>query len=155
MGARAKVTVRPDVTTKTYVTPELAKAETNWYRLVSWAAPKLIDFHGSTLVIETCKPATELPDWRPVAALRDLLTMLHDEGLHHRDLHLKNVVRGRDGRPLLIDWETAIEYPAEFSYDLHGPAASGVPIPEIHTRLIPAWWGSREKMSIKNQWGIE
>lgn len=67
---------------------------------------------------------------------------------------MRNVVKGRAGQPLLIDWETAIEYPAELSYDLHGPEASGVPIPEIHRRLIPAWWGSREKMSIKNQWEV-
>lgn len=152
MGTRATIDVRPDVTIKTYKAPDLAVIEAEWYITVPWAAPKLIDFYGSTLVIETCEPATELPDWRPVAALRDLLNMLHEDDLHHRDLHLKNVVRGRDGRPLLIDWETAVRQPSELSYDLAGPEASGVPIPMIHRRFIPAWWGSRERMSIKNQW---
>lgn len=152
MGTRATVEVRPDVTVKTYRDRGLAAEEADWYTIIPWAAPKLIDFFGSTLVIETCERGTDLPDWRPVAALRDLLTMLHDEGFHHRDLHLKNVVRGKDGRPLLIDWETAIHHPSELSYDLAGPEASGVPIPMIHRRFIPAWWGSRERMSIKNQW---
>jgi hypothetical protein len=152
MGTRAVVEVRPDVTIKTYRDPIAAAEEANWYKIVPWAAPKLIDFDGLSLVIETCDRATDHLDWRPVAALRDLLTMLHDEAIHHRDLHLKNVVRGRDGRPLLIDWETAIIHPADLSYDLVGPEASGVPIPMIHRRFIPAWWGSRERMSIKNQW---
>jgi len=114
----------------------------------------LLDFDGATLTIETRHAGTAFPEWRPIEPLRELLSALHAEGIHHRDLHLKNVVKGPAGQPLLIDWETAIEYPAELSYDLHGPEASGVPIPEIHRRLIPAWWGSREKMSIKNQWEV-
>ncbi len=102
-------------------------------------------------MIQTCHAGTKLPEWRPVEALRELLGALHAEGIHHRDVHLKNVVR-RSGRPLLIDWETAIFHPSEFSYDLWGPEKSGVPIPDIHRRMIPAWWGSKLRMSIKNQW---
>lgn len=151
MGTRAKILVEPDHVIKTYEDPMLAAAEADWYRLVPWACPRLLDLDGATLTIERCEPATDVPEWRPVAALRELLSALHAEGIHHRDLHVKNVV-GRSGSPLLIDWETAILWPSERSYDLVGPDASGVPIPEIHTRLIPAWWGSRERMSIKNQW---
>lgn len=155
MGLRALVEVFPDRTIKTYKEPALAVVEAEWYVRVPWACPRLLDLDGGTLTIETCEPGPDLLDWRPADQLRELLGSVHAEGIHHRDLHLRNVVRARDGRPLLIDWETAIEHPATLSYDLHGPAASGVPIPEIHTRLIPAWWGSREKMSIKNQWGVE
>lgn len=154
MGNRARVKVLPDRTTKTYLDPALAAIEAEWYLRVPWACPRLLDLDGATLTIETRHVATAFPEWRPIEPLRELLSALHAEGIHHRDLHLKNVVKGPAGQPLLIDWETAIEYPAELSYDLHGPEASGVPIPEIHRRLIPAWWGSREKMSIKNQWEV-
>lgn len=154
MGLRAKVEVFPDRTIKTYIDQSLAAVEAEWYLRLPWACPRLLDLDGATLTIETCYTGTAYPEWRPVVELRELLSAVHAEGVHHRDVHLKNVVKGPGGRPLLIDWETAIEYPAEFSYDLYGPDVSGVPIPEIHRRLIPAWWGSREKMSIKNQWEV-
>lgn len=154
MGLRAVVEVFPDRTIKTYKEHALAAVEAEWYLRLPWACPRLLDLDGATLTIETCHAGTAFPEWRPVVELRELLSAVHAEGVHHRDVHLKNVVKGPGGRPLLIDWETAIEYPSEFSYDLHGPDVSGVPIPEIHRRLIPAWWGSREKMSIKNQWEV-
>ena len=151
MGKRAKLVVLPDRTIKTYQDPALAEVEVGWYQRVPWACPRLLDFDGLALVIETCHAGTDLPDWRPVDELRKLLGALHTEGIHHRDVHLRNVVR-RSGLPLLIDWETAIFHPSKFSYDLSGPEKSGVPVPVIHRRMIPAWWGSRQRMSIKNQW---
>lgn len=154
MARRATIEINADLVIKTYDDPELAKAEAEWYRRVPWATPTLLDFDGNRLMIERMIPAVELPGWRPVGEMRQLLGLLHGEGIHHRDVHLKNIVCGRDGQPLLIDWETAIERPARLSYDLWGPDESRVPIPLIHTRLIPAWWGSREKWSIKNQWEV-
>jgi hypothetical protein len=154
MGDRARVAVLPDRTTKTYKIPSLAAAEASWYRRVPWATPRLLDFDGLKLTIETRHAGTAFPHWRPADALRELLSALHAEGIHHRDVHLRNVVKGKHGVPLLIDWETAIECPAEYSYDLWGPDFSRVPVPDVHRRLLPAWWGSTEKMSIMNQWGV-
>jgi hypothetical protein len=90
-----------------------------------------------------------------VAELHVLLLRLHAEGVHHRDVHVRNLVRAADGRPLLIDWETAIHWPSALSYDLHGPDASGVPVPEIHAAHTPQWWGSPQRMSIRSQWGCD
>jgi hypothetical protein len=154
MGDRARVAVLPDHTTKTYKIPSLAAAEAEWYRRVPWATPRLLDFDGLKLTIETRHAGTAFPHWRPADALRELLSALHAEGIHHRDVHLRNVVKGKHGVPLLIDWETAIEQPAEYSYDLWGPDVSRVPVPTIHARHIPAWWGSTDRTSIMNQWGV-
>lgn len=153
MGDRARISVLPEITTKTYKSPALAKAEAGWYLRVPWATPRLLDFDGLTLTIETRHAGTAFPHWRPADQLRELLSALHAEGVHHRDVHLRNVVKGKHGVPLLIDWETAIDYPSEYSYDLWGPDLSRVPVPEIHTRHLPAWWGSTDRTSIMNQWG--
>ena len=154
MGDRANVSVLPDRTTKTYKDSALASAEAGWYRRLPWATPRLLDFDGLTLTIETRHPGIAFPHWRPAGALADLLGALHHEGVHHRDVHLRNVVKGGHGVPLLIDWETAIDQPSRYSYDLWGPDLSGIAVPEIHTRHIPAWWGSTDRTSIMNQWGI-
>lgn len=153
---RATVRVRPDRTIKRHRTEAAAAAEAAWYERVPWAAPRLLDLAGRTLVIETCTPQARCgPRWRPVAELHALLLRLHAEGIHHRDVHVRNIVRGQDGRPLLIDWETATHQPTDLSYDLHGPDASGVPVPEIHAQHTPQWWGSAQRMSIKSQWGCD
>jgi 2-polyprenyl-3-methyl-5-hydroxy-6-metoxy-1,4-benzoquinol methylase len=150
VGRRARVVVRPDRTIKTYSDPALAAVEAGWYQRVPWACPRLLDFDGAELVIETCRAGTT-PGWRPADELRELLVALHAAGIHHRDVHVRNVVR-RSGRPLLIDWETAIHQPSDLSYDLWGPDRSGVPVPDLHRGLAPAWWGSPQHVSIKNQW---
>lgn len=154
MGDRARVSVLPNQTTKTYKVRSLAANEAAWYRRVPWATPRLLDFDGLTLTIETRHSGMAFPHWKPSDQLRELLSALHTEGIHHRDVHLRNVVKGRHGMPLLIDWETAVEHPAEYSYDLWGPDISGVPVPDIHARHIPAWWGSTDRTSIMNQWGV-
>lgn len=154
MARRAVVRVGRERTMKRYRSPAAAHAEAAWYQRVPWAAPRLLDVDGATLVLETLPVALRLPGWRPAAALRDLLLRLHAEGVHHRDVHVRNVVRGPSG-PLLIDWEAAICQPSTLSYDLYGPDASGVPVPEIHAQHIPQWWGSQQRMSIKSQWGCD
>lgn len=151
MGNRALIRVGPAHTLKQYATTIEAEAEAAWYQRVPWAAPKLLDLDGPTLTIETLPVATRLPHWRPSQALFELLTALHNEGVHHRDVHVKNIVKGPEG-PLLIDWETAIDHPSPVSYDLYGPDASGIPAPEIHDGFQPQFWESTQCMSIRNRW---
>lgn len=151
MGDRALVRVGPVHTTKQYATAAEAEAEAAWYQLVPWAAPRLIDLDGPTLTIQTHPVATSIPHWRPAQALFELLTRLHAEGIHHRDVHVRNIVKGPHG-PLLIDWETALHQPSPVSYDLYGPDASGIPAPPIHDGYTPQWWGSTQRMSISNRW---
>ena len=156
MNRRATVRVAPGRTLKKHGTAEAASAEAAWYERVPWAAPRLLDIDGRMLLIETCVPYVRCPpSWRPAADLAALLRRLHAEGIHHRDVHVANLVCDRDGHPLLIDWETAIYRPAPLSYDLCGPDASGVPAPAIHARHTPQWWGSPQKMSIRSQWGCD
>jgi hypothetical protein len=151
MGDRATVRIGPKRAVKRYATPAEAEAEAAWYQRVPWAAPKLLDVIGSTLVIQTHPVAYHHPKWRPAQALYELLTALHAEGIHHRDVHVKNIVASHNG-PLLIDWETALHHPTPVSYDLYGPDASGIPAPKIHDGYEPQWWGSKQRMSIRNRW---
>lgn len=156
MARRAVVSVGPRRTTKRHRSPEAARAEAAWYERVPWAAPRLLAVEGSTLVLETCTPQARCdPGWRPVRELHELLRRLHAAGVHHRDVHVRNLVRDTDGRVLLIDWETALRQPSAVSYDLYGPEASGVPVPELHARHTPQWWGSPQRMSIRSQWGCD
>lgn len=152
MARRAAVEVGHSRTVKRYADPAAAAAEAAWYQRVPWAAPRLLAVDGSTLVLETRPTAYRLPQWQPVAALRDLLSALHAEGVHHRDVHVRNIVQGENGGPLLIDWETALLQHSALSYDLHGPEASGIPVPDIHAGITPQWWGSPQKCSIRMRW---
>lgn len=145
----------PEVTVKRFVTPESKAHEFSFYEAVPWACPEVVAHDAYSITMTTCEVAFRIRDWRPVRELRELLTRVHAEGVAHRDVHVKNIVRGPEGEPLLIDWECAAFVRSRLSYDLHGPDASGVPVPEIHARLgvTPAWWGSPEHHSIRNQWG--
>lgn len=155
-GRRATITVGDKTTTKTYHHPPDALAEIRWYQTVPWAAPKLLDadLDRGRLVIASHLIATSLPDYRPADALAELLQALAVEDIHHRDVHVGNVVAGPDG-PLLIDWETAAHAAAP-SYDLYGPDISGVPVPDIHA-VLPSgycmWWGRDHRMAIGRAWG--
>lgn len=149
---RATVHVLGRRVVKTFTDPAAAEREVQWYQRVPWAAPRLLDFkNGDTLFLQFLPPARRTPTWRPVEPLYELLQALHREGIHHRDVHPGNIVRGPAG-PLLIDWETALHQPSQVSYDLYGPDDSGVPVPDIHAGMAPQWWGSHQRMSIRNQW---
>src|ERR1700682_917095 len=101
-----------------------------------------------------CPGLTLLADWLKEADKdaiqavgRDILgctDRLHAAGLCHRDVHERNVVLD-DLRPLLIDFELAIEVPPDQAcYDLLGPA-SGTPLPGIHREINlvdDVWWDS-------------
>ena len=156
---RSALTISGGVVRKQYDAPSMAAAEICWYQQVPWACPRLIDADPEKgyLIIEFGRPAQDHPDMRPAGALAELLYALHDMTIHHRDVHVGNVVFDRTGQPLLIDWETAIRCGGP-SYDLHGPLVSGVPVPEIHT-VLPSgytmWWGSAHYSSIRNRWGCD
>ncbi|MFW5415113.1 hypothetical protein J0910_00370 [Nocardiopsis sp. CNT-189] len=151
---RAVVDAGPEHTVKTFADPMVARREAWIYEHLPWACPRLVDFDGDRrLVIETLPVAIDHPGWRPAGQLTELLAALLEHGFHHRDVHVGNVVRAADGSPRLIDWETVIWWPALASYDLVGPAASGVPAPDIHARLAPQWWWSTQSLAIGRQWG--
>lgn len=151
---RSFIEVGPEVTIKRFVTPEGAAHELGFYRLVPWACPELLAHDEYSITLRTHEVAFDLPDWKPWRELRALLQRLHAAGVHHRDLHVKNVLRGPEG-PVLIDWECAVVMETDLSYDLSGPGVSKVPVPELHRRLnvTPAWWYSSERHSICNKWG--
>lgn len=148
---RATIRVGPTETVKTFHDPETFCRELGWYLAIPWAVPELVDHDITklTLTVRSYPVAIDLR-WRPVRALYELLKALHDLDLHHRDVHVKNVVRGPQG-PLLVDLETMIRQPSELSYDLYGPD-SGVPVPEIHQDHYPQWWGAKNRMSIGVAW---
>ncbi len=156
---RADLTIHGSTVTKRYRSPADALNEIGWYQtLPTGICPNLIDADptNGVLVIAYHHPANELQGYRPVKALAELLEELETRGVHHRDVHPGNIVDGPHG-PLLIDWETAVSA-AGLSYDLHGPAVTGIPIPSIHQALgtgYAMWWGSDHRMSIKNAWRAE
>ena len=161
MGPRATITHSPGIVTKQYHDPADAHPEIHWYtRLADQnITPRLIDADPDTgtLTIAAHPPAD--PSYRPAQQLAELLHQLQDIGISHRDVHPGNLVQGPSG-PLLIDWETG--YPAP-GYDLHGPEATGIPIPDIHQAIrspnsphgYVMWVGSDHRASIRNQWGID
>lgn len=149
---RPWVEVGPAITLKHHPTEQDARTEARWFRRVPWATPVLLDVCGSTLVMQTLPCAWMMPEWQPVEALHDLIMRLFAEDIHHRDVHPGNIVRGADGLPRLVDWETAIEMPAPESYDLKGKA-SGVPDPERHLLAgYSQWWKSSSPCSIEKVW---
>jgi serine/threonine protein kinase len=150
---RPSIQVGQFVTIKQHLTRADAENEARWFHEVPWATPVLLDICGTTMVMQTLPSCWKLKDWRPVAELHDLLLRLHAVDVHHRDVHPGNIVRGMDGRPRLIDWETAIRQEAPESYDLVG-SASGVPDPERHQKAeYSQWWESSSKCSIEKVWG--
>ena len=124
------------------------------YRRMSDTTPKLIhcDDEALTLIIERLPLAPDLPDWKPAAQLRALLERLEVRGVHHRDVHTKNIVRARDGSPLLIDWETAVFAPGCPSYDLYGPEVSTISKPVEHEGYSAQWWDAGTRWSIGRAW---
>lgn len=158
-GVRTTLTCRvfldmEQVVVKEHVSLSAAADEEDWYRALPWACPRLVARFGRTLVVERLPTALELlGEWADPEGLRTLLERLHERGVHHRDVHLGNVVRGSDGRPLLIDWETAVHAPGEPSYDLVGPGGTGVPPPDLQEPGHYHWWGCGGRIGISQAWG--
>lgn len=150
---RAIVTVGEYETHKTFRDPHVFEREIRWLETVPWACAELLSIDSETLTLttKTYRTALELPDWRPLDGLAYLLRSLGQSMIHHRDVHVKNIICV-DGEPRLLDWETATIHDG-LSYDLHGPV--DVPVPVIHGGFLPQWWGSKEPYSIKSQWGVD
>jgi len=110
---------------KHFLDKEVAKIELLWYKDVPWATPELLDYDDMTIVTEFLPVASENENWRPVKETLNLILRLHENSIHHRDVHAANLVRGSDGLPRFIDWETAIYFESEHSYDLVGGSFGG------------------------------
>lgn len=152
-NVRPRIQVGRRVTVKFHSTPQAAQAEAQWFKEVPWACPQLIAVKDNRIVMETLPVTWHLPGWRPVKELHELIVRLHSEDVHHRDIHPGNVVQDAEGKPRLIDWETAIRRKAPQSYDLVG-RASGVPDPERHLLAgYSQWWRSSSQCSIERSWG--
>lgn len=143
--------------TKHYTDEVACARESYWYLTLDYGHPEVLDLDtaGGVLVTRYHTPCTELPNYRPIKQLVELLRRLETDGIHHRDVHIENIVQGPDG-PLLIDWETAIHAPGHPSYDLHGPEVSGIPVPDIHVPLkrYRMWIGVEHRKSVKTLWNI-
>ena len=116
-------------------------------------APAVLDATDTTLFIRRHVP---LLDWLnscpPPGSMRemgsrllDLLERVHSVGVCHRDTHVRNFVLD-DDMPLIIDPKYAVgSNPQQPCYDVHGPDASGVPVPDEHLNQdndnrLGIWW---------------
>lgn len=151
MPPSAVVRVEADLVIKRFRSPEDCAVEARWFRRLPQFCPELIAHDGVDLVTRRHDVAWETPSWRDPEALVKLVMAVHAEGVHHRDVHLRNIVL-RDGEPLLIDWYTAVECVQAEPYDLYGER-SGVPKPERH--LDFQCWDTPNPYSIREAWGIE
>lgn len=152
VGPLAVIRKETDYVIKRFRSSEECAMEARWYRRFPQFCPELLAQDTCDLVTRRHDVAWETPAWRDVNALVELIRAVHAEGVHHRDFHLNNVVI-RDGRPLLIDWFTAIEAPnASCAYDFYGEI-SGVPKPERH--LDFQCWDTPNPYSIKEAWGVD
>lgn len=153
---RARVTLFDDRVVKQFSTVERFLREKSFYELVPWACPTLLDADRDrlALTVERLPVAVDLPDWRPIDELKVLLAYLFYCGVHHRDVHVKNIVSD-GGAPKLIDWETAIvDQSAVASYDLVGPELSGVPKPVELEGYQTQFWGGNTRFSIARFYGL-
>ena len=143
-----------DVVVKRFRTFEAFEREVRAYRALPWACPPLLDLGWKRITLPNLTTAAEDPHWRPISETRNLLERIHSAGWHHRDVHAKNLVRMPDGSPRLIDWETSIRNPDAPSYDLRGPAGSGIPKPAEHAGYSAQWWGGATKFSLARWWNL-
>ena len=153
---RATIIVGSEKTTKHFHDIEVFEAERNWYINTPWACPKLLSARDNVLTIET----GQLARHGDIGELIALLERLQRNGIHHRDVHPKNIVHTPDGMRL-IDWETAcLTEPGAPSYDLYGPEISQVNVPKIHQEIrsknspdgYRMWIGASHPASVKTQW---
>lgn len=149
---RTVVEIHDEWVVKRFTGRRAKDRERFFYMLLPDCCPRLLDHDDMSLTIERLPVATELPEWKPVAQTRALIERIFAAGVHHRDVHAKNLVRGRDGSPLLIDWETACIQRADRSYDLVGPDASGVPTPVEHDGYQAQWWDSGATRFALGRW---
>lgn len=147
----ALVHVTSTTVLKRFRSPEDCEIEARWYRRFPDFCAELVEVDGPDLVTRRYPVAWETPEWRDADALYRLLLDLGAAGVHHRDVHLRNIVLDA-GRPRLIDWYTAIEAPGRPSYDLYGEDA-GLERPPGHVDY--QCWTTPNRWSIKEAWGVD
>ena len=76
------------------------------------------------------------------------LKLLSENGIAHRDVHIKNIVVNDEAEPFLIDWEFATETESKISYDLYGEHKSKVQRPKQHTKSYPIYWDYKGNRSL-------
>lgn len=147
----ALVHVMDEVVVKRFRSPGEREVEGRWYRRYPGWCPELVAADGPDLVTRRHPVAWEVPEWRDAKALFRLLVGLSAAGVHHRDVHLRNVVLV-DGKPRLIDWATAVEAPGRVSYDLYG-STSGLDRPPGHVDY--QCWTTPNRWSVREAWGVD
>lgn len=147
----ALVHVMEDVVVKRFHSSAGCEGEAQWYRRYPGFCPELVAVDGPDLVTRRYPVAWDVPSWRDAKALYRLLSELGAAGVHHRDVHLRNIVIV-DGAPRLIDWVTAVEAPGRVSYDLYGEAA-GIERPPGHVTY--QCWTAPNRWSIREAWGVD
>lgn len=145
------VHIEEDQVIKRFRSAEECAMEARWYRRFPEFSPEVVAHDGVDLVTRRYPVAWDTPEWRDAEAIVELLRAVHEHGVHHRDVHLRNIVL-REGKPILIDWFTAMECQQAISYDLYGEG-SLLPKPERH--LDYQSWDTPNPFSIKRAWGIE
>lgn len=155
--ARAVISDPQDGTiTKRFHDPELARRELGWYLRLEHlqVAPRLLDYTRDSLILEHCPTAEDLgaDAWHPYQELHaTLFHLAWDHGVHHRDVHARNVVRLPGGRPGLIDWETAVYAPQLPPYDLVGPHPH-IARPDIHRARYVMHWHAEHPLAMGRFW---
>lgn len=147
----ALVHFEPQIVLKRFRSAEQCAIEAQWYERYPQFCPELVDIDGPDLTTRRYAVAWETPEWKDADALAGLLLELHSAGVHHRDVHLRNIVLTPEG-PRLIDWYTAVEVPGCASYDLYGEAA-GLDKPRGH--IDYQCWTTPNRWSIREAWGID
>lgn len=146
-----RVSIRDGLVFKQFRSPVEYEHEWQFYRDFGQYAPRVVKLLPEDLTI-VCEAGLliDSPTESHINQLASILGVLAAEGVHHRDVHPKNIVDTPDGVKLL-DWETAIRHSGR-SYDLCGPV--DVPVPVQHGGLLPQWWESNDIGSIRNVWGV-
>lgn len=123
----ATVNIYKNRVTKTFAPGDREKFEKELtaYKSIPFAAPKLLGYHDTTLIIEKCIPLLELEkDKRHRQQLWNLLQDIHNAGFWHKAIALRNVVMHPVRGILLIDFEESCKATSDVSYDLYGAVAA-------------------------------
>lgn len=137
-----------------YETPVEYEQEFHYHMMLPTVTPRLVKAEPENLVlrVEEGEPLGDITPGPLLDEVAELIAVMTEAGVHHRDCHPGNLVM-TDSGVKLIDWETACYAPGLLPYDLYGPVE--VPVPVQHGGLLPQWWKSRDRGSIQSLWGVE
>ena len=66
---------------------------------------------GAAVLLDYLQTCEKRERMRVAVRLAELLWGLHEAGVHHRDLHLRNVLVTRENRLILLDFDRAVKKP--------------------------------------------